>query len=133
MSNSKGQGIEGKVIWQEGNFMPSPGETKPSVKRIETTIRREVRIYELTGTDEVEKSTGTIFTNVQSPLVKTISTEEDGSFRVDLPPGSYSVFTVEEEGLFANSFDSEGNICPVTVEQGQFTNLVIKVNYKAYY
>jgi hypothetical protein len=50
---------------------------------------------------------------------------------VELPPGKYSVFTVEEEGLYANEYDSDGNMFPVEVLDGEFTEVTIKINYKA--
>ncbi|MTI24563.1 hypothetical protein E1163_06360 [Fulvivirga kasyanovii] len=74
-----------------------------------------------------------LYKEVPSELIKTVETDENGNFTVQLAPGRYSVFTKEEDGLFANVFDGEGNVNPVTVKQGEMTELNIDINYKAVY
>jgi hypothetical protein len=49
-------------------------------------------------------------------LIRKIKTDKTGSFKANLDPGKYSIFVQEEDGLFANVFDGEGFINPVTVE-----------------
>ena len=82
--------------------------------------------------DQVENSDiSTLYSKVNTPLIQKIKTDENGAFQAELKPGKYSLFVREKDGLFANVFDGQGIINPVTVEAGKFTDIVIKVNYKA--
>lgn len=128
------QGIAGKVLWLEGNLMPGIGdEPEVNSKRFKgQPVQRTLHIYELTTMDEAT-SEGVFFENIQTPLVKKVETNKEGEFVVSLPEGRYSVFTEEEEGLFASTFDGEGNINPVSVKEGEITTITIEVNYKAAY
>lgn len=121
------QGIRGQVLWFEGNFMPGPGQSNKG-----KPVQREVLIYDLTSMNNVIKE-DQLYSEVPSELVKTVETDENGKFSVSLPPGRYSLFTKEEEGLFANVFDGEGNINPVIVNPGEMTAVTIDINYKAVY
>lgn len=128
------QGIAGQVLWLEGNLMPGIGD-EPEVNRKKfkgEPIQRTLYIYELTTMDEAS-SEGVFFQDIQTPLVAKVETNKKGEFAVSLPEGSYSLFVEEEEGLFANTFDGEGNINPVTVSEGDIATITIEVNYKAAY
>ncbi|UII32377.1 carboxypeptidase regulatory-like domain-containing protein [Fulvivirga ulvae] len=121
------QGIKGQVLWFEGNFMPGPGQSNKG-----KPVHRTVLIYEVTSMNNVVQE-NQLYEKVPSKLIKTIETDENGNFSIHLPPGRYSVFTKEENGLFANVFDGEGNINPVTVKPGEMTEITIDINYKAVY
>ena len=61
-----------------------------------------------------------------------LKTNKEGYFQCKLPPGKYSIFTLEEDGkFFANLFDGEGNITPFEVKKGEVTRYDISINYKA--
>ena len=90
-------------------------------------IKREVAIYELTTLDNASHENG-IFKSVPTPLVTSVMTEDDGSFRVKLPPGTYSVFVKEGDGLFANLFEAN-RINPVVVKPKQYSWVTITVEY----
>lgn len=133
--NATGQsGISGQVFWLEGNLMPSIGDTTYQKRAAGIPIQRTVHIYEATKRNEVETvESGSIYTNVSSQLIMKTKTDKNGYFKVRLEAGKYSIFIQEDKGLFANIFDGQGIINPVTVETGKFTDIVIKVNYKAFY
>lgn len=122
------QGICGKVIWTSGNQMPGPGlqSSKPA------SIVREVCIYEATSAAKVTEANG-FYSSIQTKLIKKVKTKKDGTFCVKLPVGTYSVFVKEEKGLWANIFDGQGIINPVTVAAKSCTPLTINVNYQAAY
>lgn len=122
------QGITGKVLWFEGNMMPGPNTKVNEGKPVE----REIHIYEVVAMDAAHRE-GDLYKEIPSKLVTTVKSDENGDFSVSLPVGRYSLFTKEEEGLFANSFDGEGNINPVTVKKGEVTEVKIDINYKAFY
>lgn len=122
------QGICGKITWTSGNQMPGPGlkSSKPQ------GIVREIYIYQATTIAQTPQKDG-FYSAVQTKLVKKIKSKKDGSFSVKLPPGTYSVFTKEAKGLWANTFDGQGIINPVTVSLENYTELTLNVNYEAAY
>jgi hypothetical protein len=129
------QGISGKVVWLEGNLMPGIGDTTYRERLAGIPVQRKLFIYEpATSADAVKTSESEVlYSEIHSKLIKDVETNSDGTFQIELDPGRYSIFTLEEKGLFANIFDGEGIINPVTVEAGKFTEIQIKVNYKAFF
>jgi hypothetical protein len=121
------QGIAGKVLWREGDHMPGPGNTPRSVG-----VVKEVLIYELTKTNQAVQN-GQFFTDLKTDMVQKVTSDTNGNFQVSLNPGTYSIFTKEADGYFANIFDSEDNIFPITVDSGRVTRVSIVVDYKAVY
>ena len=95
-------------------------------------IQREIYIHEVT-TIEKENHTGPFFNKVNSALVKTIQSKPDGSFKIKLPPGEYSVFVKEPNGFFANLIESDGKINPVSVPLKRFVWMTITIDYDAAY
>lgn len=129
-AQSKSQGIHGDVRWLEGNQMPGPGKKMNSGK----PVVREIYIYEAVKPDHTTPGKSSTFVEkVNAQLVKCIKNRKDGTFSVSLAPGKYSVFTMEPDGLWANTFDGDGYINTVTVQEGQSTTIHILINYKAYY
>jgi hypothetical protein len=122
------QGIRGEVFWVGGNQMPGPG--KPATARL--GIKREIYIHKVT-TVENENQTGPFFADLKSELVTKLLSREDGSFKVKLPPGEYSIFVKEPKGMFANLINGKGKINPVTVQAKRFTWISITVDYEAVY
>lgn len=124
------QGIAGEVWWLEGDFMPRIGE-KPSGQR--KPVRREVVFYEVVSLGELDQESGPVFPAIPGKEVASVNSGDDGKFKVMLPEGTYSVFTKEPEGFFANSFDGEGQVNAVTVRKGEVTQMAIEINYQATY
>ncbi|HAS57206.1 MAG TPA: hypothetical protein DEQ87_11925 [Algoriphagus sp.] len=128
----EGEGITGKVTWLEGNQMPmivEDGE-KPEVNPKGVPVQRTLIIYPMTNLADA-KVEGTLFQSISGEPITTVTTDEEGRYLLELAPGRYSIFTREEDGLFANIFDGDGNIQPVTVKKGEWTLLDIVINYKA--
>lgn len=128
----EGQGITGQVTWLEGNQMPTISETGNESKKDPKGIpvKRTIRIYPLLKISDMSLEDG-LFKSLAAKPITEIETDESGKYSIKLSPGRYSVFTVEEDGLFANTFDGEGNVQPVTVKEGEWTLLDIVINYKA--
>ncbi|TXK45335.1 carboxypeptidase regulatory-like domain-containing protein [Pontibacter qinzhouensis] len=124
------QGIAGRVLWVTGNQMPSPDVPRSSGKK---GVQRQVFIYQLTKGAQATTIDGVFHTNIQTNLVTQVVTDANGYFAVSLEPGHYSVFSKEEQGLFANLFDGEGHIFPVEVKQGEVTPVEFLINYNATY
>jgi hypothetical protein len=133
-SKETSQGIKGRVYWVEGNQMPrimddGSGKTAPESK---VGVQRTILIHELTHADQVEVG-DFLIGEIHSVLVQKISTDENGDYAVRLPPGKYSLFTVESDGHFANTFDAENNLNPVEVKAGEWEVFDIVVDYMAAY
>jgi hypothetical protein len=122
------QGIEGKLIWVEGNQMPGP-DRKPAPAQ---GVVREVYIYPLLSMSDV-KIEGVFVSEVnQKPIIK-IQSHQNGNFAVNLPPGEYSILIKEADGFFVNSFDSQNHLNPVLVKSRGVTRMEIIINYRASY
>ena len=124
------QGVMGRLVWLEGNLMPSieAGGNAPAGQ----PVQREVHIYEVTKISEAEQSEN-FYKNIQTKLVKVVMSEKNGFFRTALEPGQYSFFVKEPKGLFANIFDAYGHIMPVEVMEDEVTEVTININYMAAY
>ncbi len=130
----KTQGIHGQLFWVEGNLMPQVSEngTGPTESKLRQGVQRTVKVHSLTHVDQL--SVGDyLIGNIQTPEIASFDTELDGTFRIELPTGKYSLFTVEQDGFFANTFDSENHINPVEVKSGEWSRFDIIINYKAVY
>lgn len=127
-SEAQKQGLCGKVVWTGGNQMPGPDKKESD----SFGIIREVHIYEVTRTSDATQQDG-FYANLQTKFVKKVTSKKDGSFSVKLPSGTYSVFIKEPDGLWANLFDSQGQINPVIITAKNWATLTINVNYQAAY
>lgn len=123
------QGIRGQVFWLSGNQMPGPRNPAQAPQQ---GIVREVQVYKVASpTDVVVENS--YYKEVRTGLVATAISGPDGYFKIKLPPGEYSVFTVESKGLFANMFDARNRINPVVVKPGKYTWVTITIDYEAAY
>lgn len=127
------QGIQGKVLWLEGNMMPTIVEDSQQVKdNTGTPVERQVFIYQLTHQNQAKKEAA-FYTDISTPLVKKVETDAEGRFQVYLEPGRYSLFVKEPQGWYANLFDEKGYIHPVSVSKDSLSRVILKVDYKAFY
>lgn len=120
-------------------MMPGPGKNndnptntsanKEGGKRIERTVY----IYAVTTGAQAEGE-GPLYKAVHQPLIAKVKTDARGFYQCKLPPGTYSVFTGEENGqFFASLSNGKGELNPVEVIAGKVTVCDIVVNYKAVY
>jgi hypothetical protein len=122
------QGIKGHVYRVSGNQMPSPD--RPAIKP--AGIKTTLYIYELTNMNQTQQE-GAFYKTISSKLVKEIQTDEDGSFKVKLKPGRYSLFVKKDNLYYSNIFDSNNNIHPIDVKKGAWTEEDFKADYDAVY
>lgn len=123
-------GIRGHVLVESGNRMPDPDNPVSSP----TGIKTKLYIYELTNINQVSRQgMSAFYTQVPTRLIKEIETDEDGSFKVKLKPGRYSLFVKKDQLFYSSVFDGQNNIHPVEVKKGKMTEEVFKVNYNAVY
>jgi hypothetical protein len=127
------QGITGTVIFKSGNYMPSVDNQNSPATNLGVT--REIFVYQLTNQSQVQQDPEdmTFFTNPKTKLVAKTKSKKNGCFTIRLAEGKYSVFVKEKGKFYANSFDGEGNIFPVSVKEGNATNIVFEINCGAVY
>lgn len=124
------QGIDGYVYKISGNLMPMPGVTPPKPSPFSTIVY----IYEATNIkDVIRNGTSAFYLSVNKKLITTIQSDSTGHFTIELPAGSYSLFTKVNNLFYANSFDVNNNIALIKVEEGKITSAVIKVDAGAVY
>jgi hypothetical protein len=123
------QGIKGKVVWVSGNQMPGPGKNSGSIG-----VKREIFFHRpATSAEVVKNEPGILYQKINTELVATVMSKGDGSFKIKLLPGEYSVFIKEPKGYFGNVFDDKGRIQVVKVEPGRYTEVTLSVDYMAAY
>ena len=120
------QGATGKVLWFEGNMMPSIGREMPKGK----PVVREIYFCKPTKMGML-KQEGSIFQDVNEIAIKSVKTDSNGQYKITLDAGKYSVFTKEESGFFANGFDGKNMINLIEVKEGEVTTFNIDINYQA--
>lgn len=121
------QGVNGQLFWIYGDQMPGPEKRSPM-----QGVARQIDVYELTTLADVDQGNG-FFKKVYTRFVTSTVSRSDGTFRIKLPPGKYSLFVKEEKGLYANLFDSDKNISPITVKPKQYSWMTITIDYEATY
>ncbi len=124
------QGIRGKVVEKTGNQMPSPDAPESDGRALKTTVY----VYESTNISQVDRvGTSSFYTAIHTKLVKTVESDEQGRFVLELPAGNYSLFTRIKDRFYANSFDARNNIAPVSVMEGKVSEVNITISATAVY
>jgi hypothetical protein len=128
IARAQQQGICGTVIWVSGNHMPGPGDNQHS----NGGVIREVLIYKVTRLEDATQKES-FFLNIKTDFVKKTVSGAKGDFKITLPPGEYSVFVKEPQGLFANQFDKDNKINVIIVKPKLFSLVNITIDYEATY
>lgn len=119
------QGIWGDIWFWKGDFMPVGRGTI-------CQVQRKVYIFEPTtreGADQVGSSP--FFTSVHTNLITTVDSDASGFFQVALEPGTYSLFILEGDNYYSNSYGPGGEIFPVTVTEGEVSEVLINITTEA--
>ncbi len=124
-----GQGIEGKTVWVTGNRMPGPDTELPPPE----PVKRWVYVTPVVTMNQMPEQTDGLYPSLPVDPVDSVQSSGKGHFRISLPAGTYSVFTREDGGYYANQFDSEGQVNPVTVRENSLSEITIEINYTAVY
>jgi hypothetical protein len=123
------QGVKGTLTLIEGDCMPI---VDPNGSCKEYPVSRTIKIHEKTNDNQLTKITPTTFSNINTKLVATIKTDKEGFYQTNLPSGKYSVFIEEKGALYANEWDSDGDINSFTIENSKTTIKNNKINYAVY-
>lgn len=95
-------------------------------------VTREISIYRATYLKDAQQD-DQFFSELTTELVTKLWSKEDGTFKVKLPPGEYSVFTRESKGLYAGVIDKNGCINCVIVKPKKYSWVAITIDYDVPY
>ncbi len=114
-SATPSSGLYGKITKTTGNCMPRSVDSNYSVTSSNTCgtspVSRTLYVYPtLTGPLGIARP----FPN---PIAVT-SSNENGSYMLSVPAGSYSIF-VDDDGVKYCNLLSDGSLCPVTISNAQ--------------
>lgn len=124
------QGICGTVLEKQGNHMPSPDAPRPNANG--TPVEREVLIFPLLNLNQIDAGDNGFINSVRDAKpIKIVKSGKDGSFCASLPTGRYTVIVREPKGLYANLFDTQSNIFPVTVSKDKTAKIIIDISHQA--
>jgi len=124
LAGLQSQGIEGVARRPAGNHMPSPRYHPGPPAAVKATIC----VFSLTNESQTIKvGNAGLFSSVQTNLLRQIDTDDSGRFRIELPPGTYSVFTKKGRLFYATRRDEKNNIAPVEVLPGKMTRVECSV------
>lgn len=130
IDQSHNQGVKGTILFLSGNHMPSVGA--PVVGDKQGVKRKLVAFPLLKMQDLTQKES--FFQRPSVQPVDSIFSSDDGSFKMPLPSGSYTLMVEEKDNLFyANQFDGKGNVFPVDVKTNIFNDITFKIDYNAAY
>jgi hypothetical protein len=127
---NKKTGIEGYIFRISGNRMPSPDVKLSPPKGVKAVLY----IYQLTNLSQVTKvGESAFYSDINTKLVQSITSDDSGYFFASLPPGEYSLFTKKDALFFANNFDGDNHIAPVKVQPHKVTQVNVNIDYDAVY
>jgi hypothetical protein len=122
------QGIWGQILFSSGDF--SPSLSRGSV----VPVRRKIYVYEATKISEVvmpPNEYGGFYTTIQTRLIASTESDEDGFYQFALPPGRYSLFVREGDRFYANGGGHDGTIFPVEVQAETVKKVPFGITYAA--
>jgi hypothetical protein len=90
-----------------------------------------VKVYEYTTRDEVKGHIPS-FDAVNTKLIAKTETDMDGFYQISLLPGKYSVFIMEKNKYYANSFDGQNGINPISIVKDSVTIGLLRIDYAVY-
>ena len=112
------QGIYGQVRERYGNWQPvtDPNDKSHGYRSIE----RDIYVYEYTTLFDFDQRYYYIIPadKMPKPLVATTTSKENGFYQIQLEPGKYSVFVLDNGSMRANWDDENGGLQPVSIEEG---------------
>jgi hypothetical protein len=110
--NPNEAGVFGVVSRVTGNCMP--GLVQDSSCKLEK-LATEIKIRELTHYSAGETI---VYYNFAFESLFNITSNSDGTFIMNLEPGEYSIFVVDGDKEYCNSFDMNGNACKLVIKDG---------------
>ncbi len=122
--------VSGKVQRILGNQMPSPDLPIEEPGGLSTIVY----FFEPTLTN-MGLPTGEqgIFMMTDKKLVAKVLAEKDGSFKLRLKPGKYSVLLGKDGNYYSNISDLEGIINPIEIYKKSKKQIILRADWGAIY
>jgi hypothetical protein len=122
--------VAGKVQRIMGNQMPSPDLANEEPGGFCTTVYFFEPTLVNMGLPTGEQG---VFMMTDKKLVAKVLAEKDGSFKLKLKPGKYSVLLGKDGKYYSNISDLEGLINPIEINKSSKKPLVLKADWGAIY
>jgi hypothetical protein len=122
--------VGGKVQRIMGNQMPSPDLANEEPGGFSTTVYFFEPTLVNMGMPTGEQG---VFIMTDKKLVAKVLAEKDGSFKLKLKPGKYSVLLGKDGQYYSNISDLEGLINPIEINKSSKKPLVLKADWGAIY
>ena len=124
------QGIYGQVKERYGNWEPvwDPNDNNRGYR----PIVRDIYVYEYTTIKDFDQSYIDCLypaDKMPNPLVATTTSKENGFYQLQLEPGKYSVFMLEEGSMYATGKDDYGGLNPITIGVGSLLQYNLILNH----
>lgn len=116
------QGAAGTLTYKEGNCMPIIDPKNTTCK--EYPVKGAIRIYSYTKESDVTRDTDHNITSINTTLIATAATDNDGFYQLSLQPGSYSLIMEYNGKLYNFMGDGNSGLHPITIT----SNTVLKEN-----
>jgi hypothetical protein len=122
--------VTGVVLRIRGNQMPSPDLPDPVYPGFKTTIY----FYQpLTAASARPVGQWGMFSIVNGQLAGTAASNDQGTFKIRLKPGRYSVLIGNDGLYYANIRDGSGVLNPVEIPKGKSLQLRLRADWDATY
>jgi DNA gyrase/topoisomerase IV subunit A len=129
-TDSSNSGLYGQVTMITGNCMPQIISKNNVSTCSESAFQTTVVVRSLTKVSELENYTH--YSGTAEPLF-TVSTNDKGIYKIDLAPGEYSVFILNDSNKeYCDSFDGDGNACKIIINESMQSELNIALDRAAY-
>jgi len=116
-------GVFGVTSLVSGNCMPGP-EINTSCKLEKLSITISVR--RLTHYSE---GLSFIYYSFSEEPIASVESEADGSYNLELSPGEYSIFVLDGDNEYCNSFDGDGNACKLVIKETMKTEYNVTIDH----
>lgn len=125
------QGVRGEVVRKAGNQMPSPDLPKSAPAGFSTTIY----FFEPTHLSAIQElpNTNGLYAKIPKKLLAKAKSDQNGKFKIKLPPGQYSVFIGKGDLYYANISNMAGYINLIEVKPKTFLSLSLTADWDAVY
>ncbi|MCC7431082.1 hypothetical protein IT568_09585 [bacterium] len=123
------QGINGKVVFYKGNFMPGTNKSSGTI----TPVERKIIVFKAIDATKKQAIDGVFYKDLKAEKVGETVSDKNGNFKIGLPAGKYTVLVEEEKGLYGNGTDGNGILVPVDIFPNQETKLELKITYEAFF
>ena len=122
--------VTGKIQRVMGNQMPSPDLENEEPGGFSTTVFFFEPTLLNMGVSTGEQG---VFLMTNKKLVAKVLAEKDGSFKLKLKPGKYSVLLGKDSQYYSNISDMEGLINPVEISKSNNKRITLRADWGAIY